>query len=281
MAKIRLSSFRPENKFREYISAEVLYQMRETNHLMYRKIFRAHLYCPILDCKARLRHHRPKNGLGNAYFSTWPKDEHKKGCSYAFERTPGGGVTIVEDTDEPNNVIVINKKRAKDIMKRALAKKDSARTESAEKTDGQNPKEANRSKQDPNISQVVSFDENGVNSGKKRNVVRYVTVDDLSDALLGKLVCVTGNLSSIRFGKDYGYLNANDSKNNDVFSVVFNERFSVEFPGDFHRLSRITKDEFSLFCSIGNLTKSKAGKYQVYPETPWLIGLFESINYFV
>lgn len=274
MAKIRLSSFRPENKFKEYISAEALYQMRETDHLRYIKVFRDHLYCPILDCEARLRHHRPKNGLGNAYFSTWPKDDHKKGCSYAFERTPGGGVTIVEDTNDPNNVTVINKKRAKDIMKRALSKKDGARTESEEKTDGKNPKEANRSKQDSNISQVITFDEDGINSGKKRNVVRYIRVDELSDVLLGKLVCVTGNLTTIRFGIDYGYLNANDSKNNDVFSVVFNERFSVEFPSDFNRLSRTTNDEFSIFCAIGNLTKSKAGKYQVYPETPWLVGFF-------
>lgn len=274
MAKIKLASFRPNKNFKEYISAEILYQMRETAHMKYIKTFRDQLYCPILDCEARLRHHRPKNGLGNAYFSTWPKDDHKKGCSYGFERTPGGGVTIIEDTNDPNNVTEINKKRANDIMKRALSKKDGAGTESVEKTNDQKSKGTKRSKQDPNISHVITFDEDATIFGKKRNVVRYITVDELSDVLLGKLVCVTGNLSTIKFLKDYGYFNAGNSKNKGIFSVVFNERFSVEFPSDFRRLSRTNIDEFSTFCVIGNLSKSKAGKYQIYPETPWLVGLF-------
>ncbi|MGC5328662.1 hypothetical protein [Brevibacillus sp. SYSU BS000544] len=274
MAKIKLASFRPNKKFKEYISAERLYQIREESKDEFVNTFREHLYCPIIDCPARLRHHRPKNNQGNAYLSTWPKDDHKRNCSYEFERTPGGGVTIVEDVNDPNSVIVINRKRAKELMKRAFNPKYSKKS-SNEKGDVGKLAEIVRSKSDPNISQVITFEEDGKNKGRRSPRVRTVDIDELSETLLGKLICLKGPIISMKFGSDYGYINSADVNGNDIFSVVFSERYQVEFPTEFKLMSLKAKENYQSFCCIGRLGKSKAtGKYQIYPETPWLVELF-------
>lgn len=236
MAKIRLASFRPGDCFKEYLSAEKLYQIREKSEYEYLRQFRDNLYCPILDCGARLRHHRPKKGQGNAYFSTWPKDDHKPGCSFAFERTPGGGVTIVEDANDPSTVIVINKDRAIRTMQRALNFTQNKKNLNEKKQEGIKPTQATKS--DPNINQVITFKEQGENIGKRGPRIRTVDVNELADTQINKLLCVKGAISSMIIRSDYGYINVVNDDMTEIFSVVFSERFRVEFPTEFQMWQR-------------------------------------------